>query len=146
MESKSGLFIVSYKIASPNLGAPTFEVHFAVNTPAKTVSGKGLVHNGTVNPPFNLHTDLRGDYTYMTVMPNNTHILVVAEGYPNIKFPPHAGIGPVILPNTKLRMVLESNWQSGKANFSYTDDKGNWQDVVDANVTMIKVGELAASN
>ena len=146
MKTETGLFIVSYRIASPNLGAPTFDVHLAVNTPGKSVTGKGVVRNPTVNPPLNVFTELRGDFTYMTVMPKETHILVVAEGYPHFNFPPHAGIGPVILPDTKLRMVLEADWQSGTANYAYADDKGNWHEVNDAAVTIIKVNEFAASN
>ncbi|MFD0962807.1 DUF1842 domain-containing protein [Pseudofulvibacter geojedonensis] len=142
---KTGLFIVSYEISTDLLGAPSFEVHLTVSTPNERVNGQGQITNGSINPPLQINTTLSGDYTYMTVMPNNSHILVTAEGYPTIKWPPHGGIGPVLMPNTKLRMVLEDNWQKGTASFSYLDTSGNWQEVKDAKVTILK-NELAAAN
>jgi hypothetical protein len=134
---KTGLFIVSYRITTGLAGAPTFVVHLAVNTPNQTVSGKGQITN-TSNPPLDIHTNLNGDYTYMTVMPNNSKILVVAEGYPDVKWPSHGGVGPVILPNTKLRMILEDNWESGTANFSFIDANGEWVTIDNAKVTQLK--------
>lgn len=136
---KTGLFIQSYEITTGLLGAPTFQVHLAVNTPLKSVSGQGQVSNLSIHPPLEIYSKLTGDFTYMTVMPNNTHILVNITGYPNINWPPNAGIGPVLLPNTKLTMVLESNWQTGIANFSYTDELGNWTEIKDAKVTAVAV-------
>lgn len=131
---KTGLFIVSYEITTGLLGAPSFEVHLAVNTPQRVVTGQGRITNGSVHPPLEIDTRLNGDFTYMTVMPNETHILVVADGYPVIHWPSGGGIGPVIPPNTKLRMVLESDWSSGTANFSYVDANGQWQEVNNATV------------
>jgi hypothetical protein len=139
---KTGLFIQSYEIRTGLLGAPAFEVHLAVNIPQKSVTGQGVVSNNSVQPPMEIHSNLSGDFTYMTVMPDNTHILINATGYPNVNFPPNAGIGPVILPNTKFTMVLESNWKKGTANFSYIDEKGNWNEIKDAKVTAVSVNEL----
>jgi hypothetical protein len=126
-----GLFPVSYEITSGKLGAPTFEIHLVVNTPSKTVNGQGIVQNGSTHPALHVPTTLHGDFTYMTVMPNETHILVVANG-----------TGPIGLTtglvgeNTKIRMVLDSNWRAGTANFSYIDNSGQWQEVNDAKVTI----------
>jgi hypothetical protein len=126
-----GLFPVSYEITTGLLGAPTFEVHLVVNTPARRINGQGEVTNNSIHPALNVPTTLEGDFTYMTVMPNETHILVVANG-----------VGPIGLttplegPNTKLRMVLEGNWTKGTASFAYVDNNGQWQEVTDANVTI----------
>ncbi|MBC8753894.1 DUF1842 domain-containing protein [Kordia sp. YSTF-M3] len=133
---KTGLFIVSYEITTGLMGAPRFEVHLTVSTPNQRVNGQGNITD-TSNPPLDLMTTLHGDYTYMTVMPKNTKILVVTEGYPTIKWPPNAGIGPVLLPNTKLRMVLEEDWSGGTANFSYLNPNGRWVDIEDAKVSKI---------
>jgi hypothetical protein len=138
---KTGLFIQSYQIATGLLGAPIFEVHLAVNTPQKSISGQGMITNGSIHPPMEIHSRLSGDFTHMTVVPDSTHILVNTTGYPNINFPPNAGIGPVIMPNTKLTMIMESNWQKGTATFSFSDDQGNWIDIKDAKVTAITVKE-----
>ena len=143
---KTGLFIQSYQITTGLLGAPTFEIHLAVNTPQQNISGQGIVSNASIHPAMEIYTKLNGEFTYMTVMPNNTSILVNATGYPIVHFPPHGGIGPVILPNTKLTMVLESNWQTGTANYSYLDAQGNWNEIQNAKVTAIVIPELINNN
>nr|WP_294938524.1 DUF1842 domain-containing protein [uncultured Flavobacterium sp.] len=143
---KTGLFIQSYQITTGLLGAPTFEIHLAVNTPQQNITGQGIVSNVSIHPAMEIYTKLNGEFTYMTVMPNNTSILVNATGYPNVNFPPHAGIGPVILPNTKLTMVLESNWLTGTANYSYVDEQGNWNEIQNAKVTAIVIPELINNN
>jgi hypothetical protein len=139
---KTGLFIVSYNITTGLAGAPNFEVHLTVSTPTKEVNGMGHITQAT-NPPLEIISKISGDFTYMTVMPNSTHILVTAQGYPNIQWPPNAGIGPVILPNSKLRMILEDNWQSGTASFSYVDSQGNWIDITNAKVEAINQNSFA---
>jgi hypothetical protein len=135
-EKKVGLFPVCYAIGGEKPGAPLFKVSLLVYTPGKTVTGYGTVTQA-ISPPLRVETKLSGDFTYMTVMPKNVHILIVATGYPVVHWPPHGGIGPVILPNVHLRMVLNGDWKSGTANYQYQDSKGNWQEVKDAPVKMV---------
>ena len=136
-EKQVGLFPVCYEIGGNMPGAPLFKVSLLVYTPGKAVSGFGIITQAT-NPPLKIETKLHGDFTYMTVMPKNVHILVVATGYPIIHWPPHGGIGPVILPNVHLRMVLKEDWKSGTANFQYIDAKGNWHNIENAPVKMVE--------
>lgn len=127
-----GLFPISYEIATGRMGAPIFNVHLVVSTPERRVNGQGLVTNGSINPALNLPTRLDGDFTYMTVMPDETHILIVANGVGPIgQTPPLEG------PNTTLRIVLESDWTSGTASFSYVDNNGQWQHIENAKVKML---------
>lgn len=135
-EKQTGLFPVCYHIGGDKPGAPLFKVSLLVYTPGKTVGGYGIVTQAT-SPPLKVETRLHGDFTYMTVMPRNVHILVVATGYPIIHWPPHGGIGPVILPNVHLRMVLKEDWKSGTANFQYVDSKGNWHNIENAPVKAV---------
>jgi hypothetical protein len=135
--SNVGLFPVSYEITTGLMGAPTFTVHLVVNTPGRRVNGQGTVTNGSINPALNVPTTLEGDFTYMTVMPNETHILVVTNGSGPIGL-----TTPLEGPNTKLRMVLDSNWSAGTANFSYVDNNGKWQEVNDAKVTILQAVAL----
>src|ERR1700730_16567287 len=107
-----GLFPVCYEITTGLPGAPRFTVNLLVNTPRKTVTGYGVITQ-TTNPPLNVETKLDGDFSYMAVMGKEASILVVLTGHFPLKWPPHAGIGPVILPNVQVRMVLANNWQSG---------------------------------
>lgn len=128
-----GLFVVSYRIGTDAPGAPTFETHLAVDTPNRRVSGLGTITQA-VNPPLDVRTRLDGDFTYMTVMPRNTHILVTLTGFPVAHLAPEGGIGPVALPNARLRMVLEEDWKSGVASYEYTTDGRDWQHIADVPV------------
>lgn len=131
-----GLFPIALQIGGDMPGAPKFVVHLMVNTPLEKVVGYGHITQ-TTNPPVHIETKLEGTFTYMTVMPKNTSILIVATGYPIILWPHHAGIGPVIMPNVDLRIVLENNWEAGTANYKYLDQNGTWHVVNDAPVKII---------
>ena len=134
-ETMTGLFPVCYQIGGNMPGAPTFKVHLMVYTPDKRVTGFGEITQAT-NPPLEVATKILGSYTYMTVMPDNTHILVTATGYPPIQWPPHGGIGPVIPPNVELRMVLSDDWSKGTAQYRYYAN-GSWHEITDAPVEKI---------
>lgn len=142
---KTGLFIVSYQIVTDEIGAPKFELHLTVSTPNERVQGQGRITNAATNPSLDINTTVSGDYTPMTVMPNDSHIMVTAEGYPTMKWPPRGGVGPVLMPNTKLRMALKKDWQSGTASFSYMDANGLWKEVTTAKVTILK-NEFSSTN
>src|SRR3954467_286770 len=117
-----GLFSVAYEIGTGQPGAPRIVAQLAVNTPAKTVSGEVTITQA-VNPPVDFHVQVKGDFTYMTVMPDNTHILVVLSQVPT----------PVLnTPAAELRIVLDSDWQSGTANVRYSPDlPGHWTSLTD---------------
>jgi hypothetical protein len=136
MTTKTGLFPICYEVGKAMPGAPLFSISLMVYTPGEKVSGFGEITQ-TTHPPLDIKTKLEGTFTYMTVMPRNVHILVVATGYPPIHWPASAGIGPVILPNVDLRMVLEEDWESGTANYKYMDAKGNWNEIKDAPVKAV---------
>jgi hypothetical protein len=138
-----GLFPVSYEIGAEMPGAPRFTVHFLVYTPGKTVNGMGVITQA-INPPLELATQLHGDFTYMTVMPKTAHILLTATGYPPMKWPHHGGIGPVLQPNVHLRIVLEDDWKSGTANYSYFF-KDTWHEVEGAPVKLIALKQAIAA-
>lgn len=139
---QTGLFPVSYEIGGDKPGAPRFVAHLLVYTPAKTVNGSGLITQA-INPPLEEATVLHGDFTYMTVMPKNVHILVTATGYPSVRWPAHGGIGPVLQPNVQLRMVLDSDWRSGVANYSFFAN-GTWHEIENAPVKAIVAKSVAA--
>jgi hypothetical protein len=139
----TGLFPVSYEITTGKPGAPRFTVHLLVYTPGKTVNGAGLITQA-VNPPLEEATILHGDFTFMTVMPKNTHILVTATGFPPVKGAGHGGITPITQPNTHLRMVLDEDWKSGTANFSFLLN-GSWHEVENAPVKQIQAQRTVAA-
>ncbi len=132
-KTKTGLFIANFEIGENMPGALHLALNLSVFTPEETLSGIGHITQA-VNPPVNIATKISGGYTYMCVMPKNCHILVTATGYPIIKWPQGAGIGPVEQPNFELRMVLEENWKSGVANYKFMDGTGKWHEVNNAPV------------
>jgi hypothetical protein len=136
----TGLFLASYTITSGAMGAPTFQLNLSVYTPKETVHGVGQITN-TANPPLHITTKLDGSYTYMTVMPNNTHILVTALGYP-IDSPVQGGVPTAIRANAELRMVLTEDWKSGTATYKYVDDQGNTHSINDAKVQSVDANTL----
>lgn len=131
-----GLFLVKYEIGGNMPGAPLFSLSLGVNTPEKAVSGVGDITQAE-NPPLDIKTSLTGDYTYMCTM-DSCSILVVATGFPMVKWPAHGGIGPVLLPNVHLRMVLSEDWKTGTANYSYQNSEGEWDEINNATVELIK--------
>lgn len=141
-----GLFLVDYQIGAPVPGGVSFRAGLTVNAPQETVQGTGQITQA-INPPLNITSQLNGNFTYMTVMPNNSKILVTATGYPSVHMPPHSGIGPVIPADIQLQMVLESDWRSGTANYKYrTDINSPWISVNNAPVTALNINQAGANN
>lgn len=146
-EDNVGLFLASYNIGTGLLGAPNFRLSMTVFTPEETINGSGAITQA-VNPPINVSTKFNGTYDYLTVVGSES-ILVKVTGYPVINWPHNAGIGPVILPNLELTMVLSSDWQSGTASYKYRtgvlDGIDDWIEVQDVPVKTIASSELEAA-
>jgi hypothetical protein len=81
---------------------------------------------------LDIRTNAHGTYTYMATM-KDTHILIVATGYPAVDEPPQTGT--TLLPNFELRMVLADDWASGTAVYRYRID--GWSPEVTAPVKLI---------
>ncbi|MBP5114123.1 DUF1842 domain-containing protein, partial [Pseudomonas protegens] len=75
-----GLFPLSYRIGTSQPGAPTLILNLLAYTPEHSVRGTSSITQA-VNPPLDLHSDVWGQYTYLTVMPPSTSkILITAQG------------------------------------------------------------------
>lgn len=131
-ETPVGLFPVNFAIGTGAAGAIAFRLSLLVNTPDKVVTGWGRISQA-VNPPLDIRSNVHGTYTYMATM-KDTHILVVATGYPVADCPPHTGT--TLLPNLELRMVLTDDWASGTAFYKYRNG-GPWIEVKDVPVKLI---------
>ena len=140
VEKKVGLFRVSYQIGEEMPGAPLLTLNLGVYTPEEKITG--IVHiTQATNPPLEFASNFDGHFTYMCTM-KDCHILVTGEGYPMIKWPKGGGIGPVILPNFQLHMVLTEDWKSGTANYKYQDKDGKWHQVTNQPVKIAEVNEI----
>lgn len=131
------VFSANYIIGNGMHGAPSFQISLSINKSDEHISGAGHIFQA-VNPPLNITTYLHGQYSYMTVMPNTTHILVTATGLPIQMhyWDPKWGIGPQIYPNVELKMALTNDWKSGTATYKYMDNSGNWKEVKDCPVKL----------
>ena len=119
-DDSSSVFANCYHIEDPDMqGAPVFALNLLFNPSNNTVRGKGRIAQLDL---LNMKTELEGEYISFvsSLSPNLTFIKAI--GYPDIDFPPDAGIGPVILPNVKLEMQLK-NLESGIASYKY-DSRG----------------------
>lgn len=132
----SGAFLASYRIGNSMPGAPLFTVHLVVSAPNKIVNGAGEITQA-INPPLGVPTNLSGEYTYMTVMPDNSKILVTLRGTGPIN-----PIEPLEATNTRVWLVLSTDWKSGTANYQYRygKDSNDWQSVEGVPVTLIPSG------
>ncbi|NEP11717.1 MAG: DUF1842 domain-containing protein [Symploca sp. SIO2C1] len=135
----SDLFIACYKITTPGVGRPVFSVHLSVYPAQDTVHGFGYITQA-INQPLDIATKLDGCYFPILLMGTPEKISLSATGYPDINWAPlhgssHSGIGPVLLPNVKLQMVLD-DWQEGVASYKYKDNNDNWQTITNAKVEL----------
>lgn len=132
-----GLFLACYQVGGNMPGAPAVNLHLAVNTPAQSVNGAGMITQAT-NPPLHESTSVSGNYSVMTVMPNNTHIQVRLTGYPPVNWPPNGGIGPVIPANLDMIMVLTKDWKGGDAQYQYRSGlTADWTKIASAPVKQV---------
>jgi len=120
-----GLFPVHYEIGEIKPENPLLNLRLLVYPPAKKITGIGVIQPREINPLY-IETKIEGTYSYMTVMPNTSHILVVATGYSLIDDQQIVNGGPISASILELRMVLSSDWKTGTANFSYLEG-GVWK-------------------
>lgn len=120
----AGLFHVAYEISAGMPGAATLRLDLVVYTPARSVHGSGEVSQ-PISPPLDTHSVVRGDYTSLPVGPEGG-VFVTLTGYPDVKWPPYGGTGPVLMPDLHVRMTLDPTWQSGTASFDYLLPDGQW--------------------
>ena len=138
---KTGLFIQSYEITTGLVGVPTFEVHLAVNTHQRSISGQGIVFNKSTHPHLEIYSNLSEEFSNMTVVSDKMNIIVNLRGQGFL-----LSVLPIEMLNTKVTLILDSNWQRGTANYSYVDELGNWNEIRDAKVTAVLVKELVNNN
>jgi len=116
-----GLFPLAYRIGTSAPGAQSLAFNLLVFTPEETVSGTATITQAT-NPPLDIHSDVWGEYTYLTVMsPGVSKILITAQGN-------HGGPGSNSIVNFKIRLVVGTDWKDGVANYSYLDGQ-RWVEV-----------------
>ncbi|MGF6487719.1 DUF1842 domain-containing protein [Pseudomonas frederiksbergensis] len=126
-----GLFPLGYRIGTSMPGAQSLALNLLVFTPDETVNGTAAITQAT-NPPLDVHSDVWGEYTYLTVMsPGVSKILITAQGN-------HGGAGSNSMVNFKLQLVVGTDWKEGVANYSYLNGQQQWVEVNNAPAHLIE--------
>jgi hypothetical protein len=133
VEIKTDLFMITFLIGGDKPGMPVFRANFSVYIPGEALTGVGNIIQSSI-PPTNIPTNLDGQFTYMSVMPNCYHIVITAIGKAIIKWPHGEGIGQAIPTNVDLKMVISEDWKTGTANYKYMNNAGKWSEVSNAPV------------
>jgi hypothetical protein len=131
----AGLFLASWRIGRAMPGGVQFFLAATVDTVRKVVHGV-CRDIQAIHPPSGFDSEVSGDYSFLTVMPDRSRILLVANGAHNFVLPPPA-IGTVHQPNLQLRAVLSSDWQSGTAYLRYSLDGTSWEELQDVPMAIV---------
>ncbi len=133
----SQYFALIYRIkVDHQFNAPEFLLHLSLYTPNRMVHGTGRIMRDE-NPPFDLALSLEGRF-FKTTRPNNrSHMEITATGYPIAKM--RSESNTIFKPVVQLRMLLENNWQKGKAQYTYMNYNGNMLSIDDSRVTLLNM-------
>ncbi|TWB77708.1 uncharacterized protein DUF1842 [Nitrospirillum amazonense] len=122
----AGLFPLDVVTVTPP-GAPTNTLHLVVYTPKGEVTGHSQVTQ-TTNPSVNVTSHVTGTWRYeLTGGGFPGTVSVVLQGWPEIKWPPRGGIGPVIPEN--YRATLHLSPKGSVISYDYRDAAGEWVSV-----------------
>ncbi len=126
--SQTGLFPVTYVVATPAIGAPVLTLSLLVNTPAKKVSGIATITQAT-NPPLVFHADVWGTFSQLQLEANaESSIILTLDGNPS-------GQTSMIAETFHFHGILSGNWQTGQASYRY-EEGGRWHAVEHAVMTV----------
>lgn len=136
-QSENEVFVASYKIGNGLRGAKEFIVNLLVSRVDNSVVGKGHIFQPT-SQSRNVYTELNGTFNYQCTM-KNCHIMLNLQGYQ-----PYPGIPPVgmDLHNVTLRVLLNEDWKSGVAFYSYINDDGVWVEEENQRVTLLDAKQI----
>ncbi|MBP2548917.1 hypothetical protein J2858_001833 [Neorhizobium galegae] len=125
---KVGLFYLPLRSEGAP-GAPINTLNLTVYTPKSLVTGHSEVTQA-VNPPLSVSSHVSGPLIYETVMGPGSKIRIDLKGWPEIVWPPEAGIGPVIPENYSAILLLEPDFSGGEIIYQYrTGLTGEWHQV-----------------
>lgn len=122
METES--FLLSLEVGTGFKESVHFNMQLGISTFTRRVSGTGAIFQETT-PLVDIQTELLGDFTCMNVMPKDMNILVLLEGRNGVN----------------VRMVLASDWASGIAALSYSDQSGKRVNLENVPVRRYSIGQ-----
>ena len=128
-KARTGLFLLQLQTVTPDPLMPLLQLRLTVSTPTEAVEGYAEVIQATT-PRGPVTSHVTGSLNPQYVMPpGKSHIRLDLTGYPNIQWPSNGGIGPVILPNFKATVLLDTKYSTGHVFYQYCDAQGAWHSV-----------------
>ncbi|MFK7749066.1 MAG: DUF1842 domain-containing protein [Kordia sp.] len=113
--SVPNVFLLNLLIGESMAGAITCRMNLGVSPQTKTVQGRSVVFQA-VNPPLHVESAVTGTYNYLCTN-TSCHIMIIVNGYTENE--------KGSLKNFEARILLEDNWETGTANYSFLRD-GEW--------------------
>ena len=105
-----GTFLVNYESVNVLAGGYTLKLGLVVDVVNKQAGGVSEITQAT-NPPLDVKLPVHGSVTDMTVMPKNTHHLLVLESS-----------NKLLGRHEEIRLVTSDDWQTGTANVTLFTD------------------------
>lgn len=137
----SGLFPL--KLESVGMpGAPIVELSLTIYTPKQQVTGLAEVTQA-INPPLDLKSHVNGNLIYETVMGPGSKIRIDLNGWPELVWPVHGGVGPVIPENFHATVILDPDFSKGTITYGYrTSLTGAWHEITQE-INAVKLAKAA---
>lgn len=123
----TGLFLLKLQSVPKLFGAPTLHLTLTVDTVNKKVTGYEEVTQALLHPVVS-KGHVYGDLVYEYVWGPGSKIRIDLTGYPIIHWPAGGGIGPVILPNFRATILLDTHYSKGEVHYEYLAADG-WHSI-----------------
>lgn len=122
--NRVGLFLLNLEAPATGAGAPTLYLSLTVDTVRSHLAGCAEVTQALKDPVV-ATSHVTGTYEEEVF---GAEVTIDAEltGYPEIYWPPNAGIGPVIPANFRAKLQMTNGWESGKVVYQYVGPNGQW--------------------
>jgi hypothetical protein len=123
----TGLFLLKLQSVSKLPGAPTLHLTLTVDTVNQKVSGYEEVTQALLHPVVS-KGHVYGDLIYEYVWGPGSKVRIDLTGYPIIHWPAGGGVGPVILPNFRATLLLDTHYSKGEVHYEYLAADG-WHSI-----------------
>ncbi len=132
-EQKLGAFPGCYSIGSGLAGGPTLHLSLIFSTEDHDINGHAQITQALASPVV-LKAKVVGSYLSLFIL-GSPYFVIQGAGYPDLHWPKHSGIGPVLLPNLEFSLNTPTSFSvggqkgelPGKGRFRYrTSMIGDW--------------------
>lgn len=125
---------ISYTIKSDQIAAPYLDVMLAIDTGDGRIVGLAKIVLQQSDSRRTISTQLYGSFKQISSLAGFTHYDLKVTGLPFIPSPPEQGHCAFPLPNCRLSLLVDENWEIGTASCHYINPSGEWSTIENASV------------